>query len=213
MNWEITKSFSLCYGHRVHCQTINTDFTERGHNKPKCRHLHGHEGTVDVSLEADKLNPQGMVCDFVWLGWLKNFLDDNIDHKFIIDIHDPLFERITGGIIDSTTDEKLNITRFFTQTMQFTRTYDGIVTAKILPIHIPGVKSYVAGYTIDTTYMEKTAFLELYEGFVFVDFVPTSENLSGWLFDIVDTKMKQINVRTTKVVWWETPKSRSIYAA
>ena len=50
---------------------------------------------------------------------------------------------------------------------------------------------------------------EMYEGFVIVDFVPTSENLSAWLLGIVKEKMDKINIKTSHLEYFETPKSRS----
>jgi len=90
----IDKSFSFCYGHRVHNQRLDTNFTESGDACLACRHLHGHEGLIKVFLEEEKtgINVQstGMVTDFKHLGWFKNFIDDTLDHKMILDIKDPL---------------------------------------------------------------------------------------------------------------------------
>jgi 6-pyruvoyltetrahydropterin/6-carboxytetrahydropterin synthase len=44
-----------------------------------------------------------------------------------------------------------------------------------------------------------------------VDFVPTSENLSSWMADLVDVKMQKLNVTVDHIDWWETPKSRSVF--
>ena len=51
------------------------------------------------------------------------------------------------------------------------------------------------------------AVYEKYEGFVFVDFVPTSENLSAWLLTVAQKKMAGLGVNVTAVDYWETPKS------
>jgi 6-pyruvoyltetrahydropterin/6-carboxytetrahydropterin synthase len=56
----------------------------------KCRHLHGHNGKVEIELETDKLDAIGMVRDFtevkeVVAGWL----DRELDHKMLLRKDDP----------------------------------------------------------------------------------------------------------------------------
>ena len=51
---------------------------------------------------------------------------------------------------------------------------------------------------------------EMYEGFIIVDFVPTSENLSAWLLNIVTLKMAKIDVQVSHLEYFETPKSKSV---
>lgn len=89
---RITKEFGLDYGHRVHNQKLNKEYSID--NCLVCRHLHGHRMTVFVELEAETLT-SNMVTDFKHLNWFKQWLDDVVDHKFIIDWQDPLFEQIT----------------------------------------------------------------------------------------------------------------------
>ena len=78
--WVIDKQFSFCYSHRVWSQELKEDFCATGDNQCKCRHWHGHEGLVHVFLEGDTLE-RGMVTDFKHLGWLKNFLDDQVNDQ------------------------------------------------------------------------------------------------------------------------------------
>jgi 6-pyruvoyltetrahydropterin/6-carboxytetrahydropterin synthase len=57
----------------------------------KCRHLHGHNGKVEIELETDKLDAIGMVRDFtevkeVVAGWL----DRELDHKMLLRKDDPV---------------------------------------------------------------------------------------------------------------------------
>jgi 6-pyruvoyltetrahydropterin/6-carboxytetrahydropterin synthase len=60
----------------------------------------------------------------------------------------------------------------------------------------------------ETTESQKSAIFEKYEGMIFVDFVPTSENLAAWLLSVVQEKMKNLpGVRVKAVEYWETPKS------
>ncbi len=89
MKWEIAKQFDFCYGHRVWSQTLDVEFSMD--SCLACRHLHGHQGRLMVYLSSDKLE-NGMVTDFHHLNWFKHFLDSTLDHKFIIDINDPLFQ-------------------------------------------------------------------------------------------------------------------------
>lgn len=181
MTWEISKQFNFAYGHRVWTQKLDNEYSLD--RQCVCRHLHGHEGKVHVFLGGDTLDLQGMITDFLHLEWLKKFLDSTIDHKFIIDTHDPLYNKIVGkhvvleDVFAPNTDKTVARRPAMHQ----------------LPL-LPGTPDY-----------------EYYDGLVVVDFVPTSENLSKWLYEVVDAKMSQLKVKTTKVEWWETEKSRAIY--
>lgn len=190
MKWIIDKSFSFCYGHRVHNQRLDTNFTESGDACLACRHLHGHEGLVKVFLTGDNKNVEttGMVTDFKHLGWFKNFLDDTLDHKFIMDLKDPLFNSEFPIV--------------------------AIDRRKIIKMEqeflIPDL-TYVASF-LEIDYIEGSpeynAIFEKYEGAVFVDFVPTSENLAAWLLRVCQAKMAGLEgVEVIAVEYWETPKS------
>lgn len=179
MPHTISKDFEFCYGHRVHNQTLNGEYSSN--LLCACRHIHGHEAKVTVSLTAENLI-DGMVTDFRHLEWLKSFLNTFVDHQFIIDRNDPLFNRLVGPV---------NLTA----------------------IHVPG-RDLVAGYIVDTEEFKKctSAEREMLEGIFVVNFVPTSENLSQWLQKVVQDKMKDLGVTVNKIVWWESPKSRSEYS-
>ena len=177
--WTIDKEFGFDYGHRVWTQKLNTEYSLD--DACVCRHLHGHRGKVHIYLESDRLDAQGMVTDFKHLGWLKKFLDDTVDHKFIVHNQDPLYGMIVGTDIE------------------------------LLPVYVPGT-THLAGRVIDLSKMvPDTPLYEYNEGMFVVNFIPTSENLSRWLYDIVDAKMSKIGVKVSRVDWWETPKSKSTY--
>ena len=204
--WVIDKQFSFCYGHRVWSQLLNQDYCESGDACAKCRHLHGHEGLVHVFLEGTELE-RGMVTDFKHLGWLKNFLDDNADHKFIIDTNDPWFPSICNLHMLAGINEDHELT--FKPTMELNTSDEELLTG--VPVFVPGTE-HLAGWHLDVSSFTESPEKEFYEGFFFVNFLPTSENLSKWVYDCVDAKMSLIGVKTQRIDWFETPKSRSSYS-
>jgi 6-pyruvoyltetrahydropterin/6-carboxytetrahydropterin synthase len=176
----IDKTFEFCYGHRVHTQTLNGEYA--ADLKCACRHLHGHEGKMQVFLKSPtgQLDPTGMVTDFRHLEWLKKWINEHIDHQFILDRNDPLYKSLLGG-------------------------------EELVPVLIPDTDK-VAGYKVDLTdHKPNTPEYEYFEGFLVVDFVPTSENLSSWMAELVEAKMSKLNVTVAQIDWWETPKSRSTF--
>ena len=175
MKWEISKQFDFCYGHRVWSQELNKDFALD--ECLMCRHLHGHQGKILVHLKSKKLT-NGMITDFKHLNWFKKFLDDTLDHKFIIDINDPLFTTLLPHYSD-----KKNLVK-----MPQKYKIPDLTILKNEPIHI----------------------IEMYQGFIIVNFVPTSENISAWLLKIVNKRMKKLNIKVSHIEFYETPKSRSV---
>lgn len=173
--WQISKQFDFCYGHRVWSQTLNKEYALD--DCLMCRHLHGHQGKILVYLQGDTLK-NGMITDFKHLNWFKKFLDDRLDHKFIIDINDPLFDTLLPHY-----QNKENLILI-----------DNIY--KIANLNI--IKD------------EPNHIKELYEGYIIVDFVPTSENISSWLLDIVSRKMVKIDIEVSHLEFFETPKSKSV---
>lgn len=77
--FSVTREISFCYGHRL----LDYD--------GKCRHLHGHNGRVVITLSSPNLDERGMVEDFSRLkrvvgGWI----DEQLDHKMLLHKDDPL---------------------------------------------------------------------------------------------------------------------------
>lgn len=103
-NWVIDKEFSFEMGHRVWAQKLDRpDLSIE--TACACKALHGHSYTIKVFLGADELDQSQMVTDFKNLNFMKRFVDDVLDHKFMIDVNDPLFSRITGGSVEGHTIE------------------------------------------------------------------------------------------------------------
>lgn len=70
--FTISKTFTFEAAHRIH-----------GH--PKCGHLHGHSYRVMVELTADDA-PGGMVLDYGLLYPIKLYIDEHLDHRYIVSI-------------------------------------------------------------------------------------------------------------------------------
>lgn len=193
----ISKDFEFDFGHRVHTQC--PDPVLSCNHQSVCRHLHGHRGVVKVSMSSEELDPHGMVTDFVNLQWFKKFLDDVIDHKMVLDIADPvllhLFPLLETGsdILDKSMLTKHMMIEFDDENKNQTPVYWNINMDHPNFLHVdPCVK-------------------EIYEGLIFVPFVPTSEYLSKWFYEITSAKLKKIGVTVSRIDFKETPKSNSIF--
>lgn len=190
--WKIDKQFDFCYSHRVYVQRLNKEFCSAGDYNTKCRHIHGHQGKVHVFVEAPDLDDRSMVIDFKEMGFLKDFIDDYIDHKFIIDSRDPMFGHLVDAVHADLT---------------------GKTTIKFNEVLVPGT-NHIAGRIIDlssVTHLQSTGDYEVLEGYFIVDFVPTSERLSKWIYDIAQAKLIGLGAKVAQIDWYETPRSRSSY--
>lgn len=187
--FSIDKEFEFCYGHRVHNQSLNALFSISG--TCKCRRLHGHQGKVKIGLQSDDLRG-GMVTDFNHLAWVKEIVDGVLDHRFIMDINDPMIKML----------------------------YPEVYThADCIVNH--GAYSMFDIDKLATRYNEMTEIkdivLEKCSSLVLVNFVPTSENLCKWFYDIACNKMKEFSetegFKIAYIEFWETPKSHCRYDA
>jgi 6-pyruvoyltetrahydropterin/6-carboxytetrahydropterin synthase len=76
--YRIQQRIEFCYGHRL----LNYS--------GKCRFLHGHNGVVEILLEAEKLDERGMLVDFTDIKKsLRTWIDDQLDHRMILHENDP----------------------------------------------------------------------------------------------------------------------------
>ena len=195
--WTIDKQFDFCFGHRVWSQDLNTKYSLDG--CLACRHLHGHQGKVKLFLGANKLQ-KGMVTDFKHTNIFKKWLDDIMDHKFIIDMNDPLFENLAGDIL-LTTDN--NLPWYENLMVDYNYEYD---YARPDLDHITDILS-----KLNISDAQKQAIMEKYEGLIIVDFVPTSENLCKWWYEVANKMLNELGIDVVAVEYWETPKSHCRY--
>ena len=195
--WTIDKQFDFCFGHRVWSQDLNTKYSLDG--CLACRHLHGHQGKVKLFLGANELQ-KGMVTDFKHTNIFKKWLDDIMDHKFIIDMNDPLFnsmcnELVFEGCMDDAMSHTIHDQNY--NFWRFTERYVDEVLASFDFQHLSTA--------------EKQAIHEKYEGLIIVDFVPTSENLCKWWYEVANKMLNGLGIDVVAVEYWETPKSHCRY--
>lgn len=183
--YNITKEFDFCYGHRVHNQTLNKDYSID--SCLVCRHIHGHQGKIIVNLTAEELT-NDMITDFKHLNWFKKWIDDEFDHKFIIDKKDPALSSLFP-LLDFHTNVFL---------------------------HIPDRKpiiNLIYGTINMNLFKDQPKYIqEIYEGLVIVEFVPTSENLSRFFYDMISIKMSELGIQVKSVIFKETPKTSAEYS-
>lgn len=84
--FTVTREISFCYGHRLL-------------NYPgKCRHLHGHNGRVEIEIYAEKLDALGMVRDFEEIKLIvEGWIIEHIDHKMILCKTDPIIPSLRAS--------------------------------------------------------------------------------------------------------------------
>ena len=77
--YTIVREIHFCYGHRL----LNYD--------GKCKHLHGHNGKVEIELFSETLDAMGMVLDFEELKRrVQKWIDTELDHRMILNKADPV---------------------------------------------------------------------------------------------------------------------------
>lgn len=168
--WTIDKEFHWEGGHRVWAQkldhahlSISTDCA--------CKHLHGHSYAIKVFLGANELDQSAMVTDFKNLNFMKEFVDNVLDHKFMIDVNDPNFEIITGCNI-LVLQEQFG----FPEIPNFTN------LGHTSPSDNPNIQLHR-------------------DSFVLVNFVPTSENICKYLKEYAQSAIGDVATVTAVELW------------
>ncbi len=178
--WTIDKSFNFEMGHRVWQQELNNPELSIS-TECACKHLHGHSYELKVFLKSNTLDKSSMLTDFKNLNFMKKFIDESLDHKFMIDINDPNFELITSIVPEVITDP------YFKQ--KFINFYN------------------LYNYVPDLTGKDRILHVK---SFSVVDFCPTSENICKHLHRYASLKMSGI-AEVSAVELWETKKSHCRY--
>lgn len=77
--YTVTREISFCYGHRL----LN--------HEGMCRHLHGHNGKLEITLFAESLDPLSMVRDFEEIkAIVQSWVTQVLDHNMLLCKDDPI---------------------------------------------------------------------------------------------------------------------------
>jgi 6-pyruvoyltetrahydropterin/6-carboxytetrahydropterin synthase len=85
----LTKSIEFPMGHRLQ------------RHGGLCRHVHGHNYKVEVEVQADSLDEQGMVIDFHDLRIAMEAVFKKYDHAFVIEEDDPFGDLLQNPDVNS----------------------------------------------------------------------------------------------------------------
>lgn len=192
--FTIEKTFTGDIAHRIHNQNLDSEFTENNSKILKCRRLHGHTYELKVKLGAEDLKDD-MVLDYNELGFIKTLIDDILDHRTLISDTDPIFDKVlmktwNDYLNDASTPQVLERTKWSTYK------YNSSL--------------------FDLTNITDWTIKEFLSAFVIINFTSSSENISQWLFDVIQEKITEYNkrngtsVKVVSVSYKETPKSEAI---
>lgn len=195
--WTIDKQFDFCFGHRVWSQKLDTKYSLDG--CLACRHLHGHQGKIKLFLGSMNL-ASGMVTDFKHTNIFKKWIDDVMDHKFIIDKNDPLINSLCSELLfEGSLDDAF-------QHADYNSDYNYWQFNEEYVINILNNPDY------NHLSQDKIqAIFEKYEGLIIVDFIPTSERLCQWWCEVAEKMLMGLGIKVVGVEYWETPKSHCRY--
>ncbi len=77
--YSLRKEFKFEYAHRLML------------HKGACSNIHGHSAKVRVEIYSEYALDNDMIIDFSELKCIQEYLDDQFDHKLILNENDPLY--------------------------------------------------------------------------------------------------------------------------
>jgi len=153
----------------------------------KKSYIHGYKMKIKFEIrDLDNLN---------FKKWFKKFIKESIDHKMLLDLNDPLNEENVVWVLE---DDAERIDR--EKLIWFEENY-------WIP-DITQIVEYMESWEKNPLLNPKNkAIYEKYKGIVFVNFIPTSENIALWLIDIVQNKICQYpGAKLISAEYWESSK-------
>lgn len=85
------------------CSKLYKDipFAHRQHNHDgHCAWIHGHNWGIKFTFEADHVDENGFVIDFGKLKFIKNWINERLDHALLLNEGDPYLEYLQAVLTD-----------------------------------------------------------------------------------------------------------------
>lgn len=77
---------------------VDIPFAHRQHlHKGHCSRIHGHNWDIKLTFGCLELDSNGFVVDFGKLKYIKQYLQENLDHACVFSSQDPLAKEIIGS--------------------------------------------------------------------------------------------------------------------
>ena len=101
------------YGHNI---GLSACFRQPHADHSHCRFLHGYSLQFKFTFAANELDNKNWVVDFGGLKPLKAWLEDNFDHKVVLDRADPMLYKFTelenAGLAELTILDGVGVEKF-----------------------------------------------------------------------------------------------------
>lgn len=217
---KISKSYEIDFGHRVWTQ-VKDDILSCS-SITKCRRMHGHRGKIVLEMSGN-VDSSGMIIDFTHLSYIKKWIDNMIDHRFLIDINDPL---IRDNIIDLKVSGDSRILHN-SDILNFKYIYARSVnsaSSKSISYDFSNFSLRDIFHILSNTILKNVSYKmicldnemisvhdEWNTSFVITNFVPTAENISECIFESVSMSLPK-HVKLESVIFYETPTGAASYS-
>lgn len=183
--------YRLCYAHRVWNPSYSND--------DACRMIHGHTADLSVDVEYGGGTDSHREVEST-IGEVLKFMGENVYNRFIIDHADPMFYTLVASMYECLAQEfKMDINVY---THNF-----------FVPITIPNT-THVIAHKVNLSPFEKSRNSPIYDilrSYLITDFCPGSANLTKWFYDMVNSRITQIEAKLLHVEWSSTPNRKIIY--
>lgn len=116
----MTKYYSTkTYGHNIGLSAVFRQPLAHSH----CKFLHGYSLQFKFVFGCDELDERNWVVDFGGLKPLKKWLEDNFDHKVVVDRADPLLYKLSelesSGLAELTLFDGVGVEKFAEHAQKF----------------------------------------------------------------------------------------------